>query len=268
MTPPQMPDHLPASTAPPRRTKKRTWLIALLGVGLLCCCGGTIIVAVLPKTTAVSSATTSHPVSPTSNPTISRTTAAPAPTSIAAAAPAAYGLLQTVAWWDHAFQAVPPEQCTAAGATRPVGTEHAWQLPHGGVACVDQGPNAWNDHIINVDIYYPRAVSEQIAVTDGARLIPPDAVRAATFDGVNADYSAKPNGSCRQVVFTSTTLHAAVPLLNPSWKGDPAKATIFLYSGNATSENGAEQPYDQRHVHLSSLSIDGENRGTDGVVHC
>jgi hypothetical protein len=261
---------------PSRKTKKRIWLIAALGTTLLCCGGGAVVVALAPATTSVSGAPTSHPtVSPTPNLTTSRTaptTAAstrPATTSPPAApSQAAYGLLQTIAWWDHAFRTVPPEQCATAGAPQPIGTEHAWQLPHGGIACVDQGPNAWHDHIINVDIYYPSPVSEQIAVTDGARLIPADAARSGTFDGVNADYSAKPNGSCRQVVFTSSTLHAVVPQLNPSWTGDPAKATIILYSGNATAENGAEQPYDQRRVHLASLSIDGENRSLDGIVHC
>jgi hypothetical protein len=179
-----------------------------------------------------------------------------------------YGLLQLASWWDQRFRSVAGEQCAAAGASPPIGIERAWQLPNGGLACVDQGPNAWSDHIINVDIYFVRPVSEQRAITAATALLPPDSVHTATFDGVNADYSSKPNESCRQVVFSSATLQKAVKSLNPVWTADPAKATVTLYSGNATSENGAEQPYNPARVHLSSLTIGGENRGADSVVHC
>jgi hypothetical protein len=133
---------------------------------------------------------------------------------------------------------------------------------------MDEGPNAWSDHIIAVDIFFPAPVSEQKAVTVATGLLPPDAARAGTYDGVNAGYSAKPNGSCRQVVFTSAALRTVVRGLNPSWTGDPSKATVILYSGNATSENGAELPYDQRRVHLATLMINGETRGADGTVGC
>jgi hypothetical protein len=241
---------------------------------LLLCCGGLAVIgASAPK--RVSASTTTPPphtvVPTTASLTSAPTPAAPSPTpssvSHSATPSGGSGLLQTVTWWDHAFPTTPADQCAAAGESRPIGTQHAWQVPNGGIACVDDAPGAWGDHIINIDIFFPSPVSEQQAVSATAGLMPTDAVRAATFDGSNPDYSAKPNGSCRQAVFTSTTLRAAVSGINPTWK-DPEKATITLYSGNATSENGAEQPYDQRRVHLSALSIGGENRGMDGVVHC
>jgi hypothetical protein len=289
VTDPQQPESIwpPAAPTPSstRKGRRTMWIVvaacgAVLLLLLMCCGGLAVFGAFAPKLASVSTTTppphtvvpksaspTSAPTPATPSPTPSSVSPSPSSVPPSASLSGGFGLLQMVAWWDHAFPTTPADRCAAAGASPPIGTQHAWQLPNGGIACVDQGPNVWGDHIINIDIYFPSPVSEQQAVTATAGLMPPDAVRAATFDGVNASYSAKQNGSCRQVVFTSATLRTAVSSLKPAWTY-PEKATIMLYSGNATSENGAEEPYDQRRVHLSSLSIGGENRGTDGVVHC
>ena len=118
------------------------------------------------------------------------------------------------------------------------------------------------------DLFFARPVPEQQATTVATAVLPPDAVRGQTFDGVNTDYSAIHNGSCRETVYTSDTLRARVTVVNPGWKDDPSKATIDLYSGDATTANGAEKPYVASHVHLAMVGIGSENRGADGIVHC
>ncbi len=233
-------------------------VVAVSIVGLAACGGS-----------ATSGPTAAPPVSQTATPSKAPAQAATAKPPLAATA-AQSALLEPISKWDRTFRTVPAAECAAAGTDRPVGTEHAWQLPNGGVACVDyQGANGvWGDHIISVDIYFQSPVPEQQAVVAATGLMPRDVVRAATFDGVNANYSDKPNGSCRQIVYTSPTLRARVTSLDSAWKEDPAKATVYLYSGITTAANGSDHPYDPHRVHLSSLLISGENRGVDGAVHC
>ena len=180
------------------------------------------------------------------------------------------GLLQQVSWWDARYPSVQWARCTAAGESAPIGTSHAWQWTRGAraVACVDDFGPFWRHHVINVDLFFRTPVPEQHAIAAGTAVLPPDAVRAATFDGVNADYSKIPDGSCRQILYKSSTLRTRVAAVSPTWKDDPSKATIDLYSGNATTANGAEKPYDSNHVHLAMVGIGSENRGADGIVHC
>ena len=210
------------------------------------------------------------------------TSPAPAPTGSRPAAPPSRettsstpssstlgGLLQQVSWWDARYPTVQPARCTAAGESVPIGTAHAWQLSSGAIACFDDlGSSLWRHHVIGVDLFFPTPVSQQRAIAAGTGVLPPDAVRAATFDGVNPDYSKIPNGSCREILYKSNTLRTRLVAVNPTWKDDPSKATIDLYSGNATTENGADKPYDSNHVHLALVGIGSENRGADGIVHC
>lgn len=178
------------------------------------------------------------------------------------------GLMQQVAWWHARYRSIAPNQCTAAGESTPIGTEYAWQFSSNAIACFTILGAVWREHVINLDLFFTRPVTEQQATTLAATVLPPDAVRGHTFDGVNADYSAIRNGSCRQTVYTSDSLRGRVIAVNPGWKDDPSKATIDLYSGNATSANGAEKPYDSSHLHLAMVGIGSENRGADGIVHC
>ncbi|GAB2960567.1 hypothetical protein LWP59_05515 [Amycolatopsis acidiphila] len=122
--------------------------------------------------------------------------------------------------------------------------------------------------MINVDIYFPMKVNEQQALAIAMSILPVDAAPVATFNGVNPDYSTKSSGSCRQSTYTSAALGGAVRQANPTWTADPAKANIILYSGHATSEDGADKPYSPTSVNLASVGIGPENRGTDGIVHC
>jgi hypothetical protein len=176
------------------------------------------------------------------------------------------GLMQQVSWWDARYPRSTPGQCTAAGETAPIGTEYAWRFSSNAIACFDIFGPVWRNHVINVDLFFARPVSEQRATTVATAVLPPDAVRGHTFDGVNPDYSTIHNGSCRQTVYTSNTLRTRVSAIDSKWT-DPSKATIDLYSGNATT-NGAEKPYVPSHVHLAMVGIGTENRGADGKVHC
>lgn len=257
-------------SAPRPKSRRTLWItLGTIGGVLALSCAGLVVLGLVvgPQKTNATNAAAPTSKAP-ARPLVSAATPAPSTHAASPTPPTKYGFLQTVAWWNRTFPVVPAGQCTAAGETSPVGTQHAWQLPNGGLACVDESPNAWSDHITGVDIFFANPVAEQQAVSVAAGLLPSDAARAGTFDGVNPGYSTKPKGSCRQVVFTSAEIRTVVRSLNPSWTADPSKATVGLYSGNATSDNGADKAYDQRRVHLAMVTIAGENRATDGVVHC
>lgn len=209
----------------------------------------------------------------TSSPRTPPLTASPAASSHPVAVAGGFasslrGVMNLVSWWTRKYPAVSTGICTADGY-QPIGTERAWQLPSGAVACYDDQTfnDTWKGAVINVDVFFPARVPEAEAVAVGAELLPTDSRHTATFDGVNNDTSAKPNGSCRQVVYTSAALRAAVAAVSPGW-ADPDKASIDLYSGAATPDNGAETVYSPSRIHLAMVGIGGENRGSDGVVHC
>jgi hypothetical protein len=123
--------------------------------------------------------------------------------------------------------------------------------------------------MVGIDVYFPKHVNEQTALSVTAILLPADTKSAGVYDGVNADYAAKPDGSCRQCVYTSTTLAAGVSQTDPAWTGDPQKASLSLYSGHATSDaGGADKAYRADSINEVMVGISGENRGADGVVHC
>jgi hypothetical protein len=196
--------------------------------------------------------------------------AAPATTAAPAATPPAgtRGLLNLVSWWNQNHEAAPANQCLAEGE-QPVGTERAWLLRTATVACYDDQPFVtWGGRMIDVNIYFPGQVDEQQAIAVALSVLPADSNPIGTFDGANRPYSAKPNGSCRQTVYTSSTLAAAVRQANPTWSVDPAKATVTLYSGHATSSDGADKAYVSSSVNLASIAIGPENRGSDGAVGC
>lgn len=200
--------------------------------------------------------------SPSASP--SSTTAEPSPP---APSPSTRGLLNDVSWWNQNHQAGAVAECSTQG-DHPIGTEHAWQLSGGGIACIDDQPfDTWGHRVITANIYFPRHVDEQTALGVALLLLPTDARQAGVFDGVNADWSANQVGSCRQAVYQSSTLASAVHQADPAWTADPAKAHIVFYSGHQTNE-GADKPYSPSSVNLASVSIGGENRSQDGGVHC
>jgi hypothetical protein len=123
--------------------------------------------------------------------------------------------------------------------------------------------------MVGIDVYFPKHVDEQTALSITASLLPGDANQAGVFDGVNVGGSTKPDGSCRQIVYTSTTLAGAVSETNPTWTRDPQKASLDLYSGHASTDAGdADKAYRPESINEVMVGIQGENRGTDGVVHC
>jgi len=148
---------------------------------------------------------------------------------------------------------------------------HAWRARDGGLVCYDDqfpGGGSWSGRIISLDLYFARHVGERSAVDVASSVLPADAMVVGTFDGVNNDVSAIRDGTCRSIVYTSQTLAAAVKSADPSWSGDPAKATITLYSGRADSANGSDKPYNLDSLNEVLILIGAENRGPDGLVTC
>lgn len=228
--------------------------------------------AVTTSAAPAAASTPSAPGAATSSPRTPLPATSPAASSrpVAAAGSSASslrGVMNLVTWWTRRYPAVSTGVCTADGY-QPIGTERAWQLPSGAVACYDDQTfnDTWKGAVINVDVFFPERVPEAEAVAVGAELLPTDSRHTATFDGVNNDTSAKPNGSCRQVVYTSAALRSAVAAVDPGWS-DPDKASIDLYSGAATPD-GSQTMYSPSRIHLAMVGIGGENRGSDGVVHC
>lgn len=190
--------------------------------------------------------------------------ARPAP----AASQGTQGLMDDVAWWDRSHAAASISQCAAEGE-HPIGTEHAWQLASGGVACYDdQHMTTWSGKIPTIDVYFPKHLPEATALSVARGLLPTDAAPGPMFDGVNPDYSTTPDGTCRQTVFTSATLAGVVHSADPAWTADPTKASLSFYSGHATSDAGADAAYRPGSVNEVIVDIGGENRSLDGIVHC
>jgi hypothetical protein len=176
-------------------------------------------------------------------------------------------LLDLVGWWDQNHKAIAVDQCLAEGE-QPVGTEHAWQLSSNAIACYDDQPFVtWRGRMISVNIYYSGKVNEQQAIAVASSILPADSNAIGMYDGVNPTYSAQPNGSCHQAVYSSPTLAAAVRQANSTWSADPAKASVSLYSGHQTAD-GADKAYLSSSINLASVAIGSENRGSDGTVHC
>ena len=158
-----------------------------------------------------------------------------------------------------------PQVCVREGADNSVFEPHAWRVGSSAIACAHGAP-AWEDRIINVDVYFPRSVTAEQANAAVRPLLPSDVKSVATFKGANNDVSKIPSGTCVAAVFTSTTLGAATRALHPEWT-NPDSAEVVLYTGNATAGDGSTSQYDATHVHLASVGI-GDPRQSDGSVIC
>ena len=119
---------------------------------------------------------------------------------------------------------------------------------------------------MSVDLFFDPHVDAHKAIATVESILPPDSQQVGSFRGVNNDDSKYPDGSCTQLVYASNALAAAVSKVNPQWTGDPHKMWVTLYSGNAP--DGADRSFDPGSVHLVLMSLGGETRGLDGVVHC
>lgn len=222
-----------------------------------------------PAAPETAPATSAPPISPP--PTSAVTSRAPqTPKKAASFPPTAArlrGVMDTVPWWSATYPSVPTAACLADGGP-PIGTERSWQLRSDAIVCYDDLAfnDRWKGRVIDVNVLFPAAVTEQQAISISESLLPTDSRYSATFDGVNNDNSTKPNGTCRERIYTSTKLAAAVTSINAGW-ADPNKGSVDLYSGTATSD-GSVTPYNRRHIHLAIVGIGGENRGADGIVHC
>ncbi len=239
------------------RRRSAHWFVVLLVMGLAGCGSDPPVPTAGIATSAPRPAVSSSPPALTTSsslPSVSHTDST-------------RGLMSDVTWWNKTFGQVPETECTDQGED-PIGEGHAWRLA-GGVACADEpGPVTWSGKLSGFNLYFPGGISERAALKVATELLPLDAISGPAFDGVNPNYPAKPGGTCREVTFTSAGIGDAVQAANPTWEADPTKATLGLYSGRATSENGAEVPYRSDRVALVSVTIGGENRGADGSVHC
>jgi len=218
-------------------------------------------------TPSLISTTPTTSAAPTSSPRA--TTTAPSPSRSSPTASALTGLFQTVPWLNEHEAPATPAACAAAGAAEASGTERAWRLSGGALLCVDDWglSQTWQDHLIAIDVYFPSAVTQEHALDVARTLLPLDSRMLATFGGVNNSVSSMPDGSCMQAVYASSTLKRFVLATNPQWTTGSEKASISLYSRGQTAD-GADSPYSPTRVHLASVTIGGENRGSDGAVHC
>ncbi|MGF6885982.1 hypothetical protein ABIA39_007505 [Nocardia sp. GAS34] len=151
-------------------------------------------------------------------------------------------------------------------------SEDAWHLSTGVLACV-QDPiapisNAWNGRIISADLYFSPHQDEQHALASAGNILPADIQQVGSFDGVNNDASSIPGGSCKQIVYRSDTFAAAARQANPQWTGSFDKVSVTLYTGNSTASDGSDRGYNVGDIHLALVDIGGENKGSDGIVHC
>lgn len=178
------------------------------------------------------------------------------------------GYFSPLPFWDQTFTVATSADCTSEGADD-VDAKHAWRLPGTGLAC-SQGPfqynDSWGGRVESVWLYFDPNTDAQAAIATVASILPADSQQVGSFDGVNADDSKYHDGSCKELIYASDALAAAVSQVNPQWKADPHKVSITLYSGNAT--DGADRPYQPGSVHLALIGLGAENRGLDGVVHC
>lgn len=222
-----------------------------------------------PAAPPTASPTITPPISPP--PTSAVTSRAPQTPKKAASLPPAttrlHGVMDPVPWWSAAYPAVPTASCIADGGP-PIGIERSWQLRSNAIVCYDEMAfnDTWKGRVIDVNVLFPTGVVEQQAISISESLLPTDSRYSATFDGVNNGNSAKPGGTCRERIYTSTKLAASVTSINAGW-AEPNKGSVSLYSGAATND-GSVTPYNPRHIHLAMIGIGGENRGSDGIVHC
>jgi hypothetical protein len=226
----------PASDARTRGMKR----VGVIGVSLtllLAGCGG-------------SSASSITTVTATSRP----------PAASDAAAPAPRGLLSDEALWNQTFTTATVRECIAQGFDGHMGSDRAWRLHGGALACVsDPSVGVWGDRIINASLYFEPPVDAQAALVATSSLLPSDSRQVGSVQQPNLDWSIYREGSCQYVKFASETLAEAVRQAEPSWNGPRDRADIKLYSGNAVIPDGADQPYRRESIHVATIGIgDGE----------
>lgn len=165
------------------------------------------------------------------------------------------GFMAKPAYWDQAFGAATPADCTAEGfnGMTPI---HAWRLPRGALACAgDPELGAWDSRVVNLTVYFDPAVNAQTALNELATIFPADNQLAGTNVGHNSATSEIPGGTCEDAVFTSDALRAAVTRVLPSWTGDPRKSAVTLYSGNSTSSDGSDSPFQPSSVRQALIGL-------------
>jgi hypothetical protein len=189
---------------------------------------------------------------------------APATTALPPA-PTTRGILNLVSWWNQNHKLASPAECTRDGET-PFGTERAWELGSNAIACYDDVPgDSWQHKMTYVDIYFPGKATEPQAIAIARSVLPADAESIGTYDGVNTTPSP---GTCRNFVYTSPTLAAAVHQTSPTWTTNPSNATIILYSGHDDEQSGSDTTYSPDSVNVASVAIGAEDHGPDGETYC
>ena len=167
------------------------------------------------------------------------------------------GFLSGISYWDRTFTPATQADCVNAGYVNGLnGNDRAWRLPGGALVCApDPSVGAWGGRTENLDIYFEPTVDEQTALAAIASIMPADNTQVQVVNGSNADYSKKPTGSCRHVVYASDALATVSRAANPTWPGDPQKADATLYTGDATSSDGSDRAYTPGAVHTVLIGV-------------
>lgn len=111
----------------------------------------------------------------------------------------------------------------------------------------------WPSH--DLQCFFDPHVDAQTAADAVTSLLPSDVEQAGSFNGDNADGSRYPNGSCANLVYSSDALAAVISDVNPGWTGTRNMVHFSLYSGNTTSSDGADKPYQPDSVHLALVGL-------------
>ena len=212
-----------APTSPPAAELGKAWwrrpkVLAVVGVVLALCCVSALSVAVIQAGQRTEA-------SGKRAPSTVRAPRLPGPV-------ATRGILDPVSYFDRAYPRGSTTQCGDRGESS-LGELRAWMTVHGGTICyTDQDPNDgyWGGRIVGLEIYFPSRVTHDVAVSTAAALLPTDAHLVATFAGASASQSADPHGACRQDVYASPALAAAVNQAAPGWGPDRDKVTIEAYA--------------------------------------
>jgi hypothetical protein len=165
------------------------------------------------------------------------------------------GFFSKPAVWDQSFGAATAAECTEEGddGLSPVS---AWRLPGGALACAGNPSfGAWDGRVVYVNVYFDPPVDSATALKQLAAIYPADAQLSGPVAGVNGAASGIPDGSCEDAVFTSAALGVAVSQVNPSWPGQVNKSSVALYSGGATSGDGALKPFRPAVVKLAGIGL-------------
>ena len=247
-----------SSPARPAMLGKARWrrprVLAAVGVLLALCCASALSVAVV-EANQRTAASGKAGASTVSAPTL------PGPV-------ATRGILDPVSYFDRAYQ---PGSTTHCGDREESGRGelHAWRTVHGGTICyTDQEPHDgyWDGRVVGLEIYFPSRVAHDVAVSTAVALLPTDAHLVGTFAGASASQLADPRGACRQDVYASAVVAAAVNQAAPGWGPDRDKVTIISYSGPGI--DGAGQVYDAQNIDEVTVAVGGEKRDMDRVVRC